>query len=126
MTLPVAGVMLEPPALSTLVIDRSGVPTVSVSVAETGLPPDGVTVAVFVSVEPDVAVELTVPVTVYVIELPGGIVTLVSSMLPEPLAEKPVAAGRVVLVAVQVSLVKFGRHRIDDRDPGGSRPCRDW
>ena len=47
---------------------------------------------------------MTVPVTTYVIVLPAGIETLVSSMLPEPLAEKPVAPP--VVVAVQVSPVK--------------------
>ena len=51
--------MLEPPALSTLVIDRSA--RLSLSVAVLGVPTGGVTVAVFVNVP--VAAELTVPVT---------------------------------------------------------------
>ena len=38
--------MLVPPASSVLVIDRTGIATVSVSVDEMGLPLDGVTVAV--------------------------------------------------------------------------------
>ena len=79
MTLPVvpAGLLvrlcrlLVPPALSDLMISRLA--RSSVSVAETGLPTVGVTVAVFDNVP--VAVELTVPLTVYVIELPAGSTT---------------------------------------------------
>ena len=57
MTLPIVLVMLEPPALSTLVIDR--LTRSSVSVAEMGVPSSGVRVAVFVKVP--VAFGLTVP-----------------------------------------------------------------
>jgi hypothetical protein len=48
-TLPIDGVMLEPPALSTLVIVRTGGATLSVSAAEMAVPTGGVTVAVFVN-----------------------------------------------------------------------------
>ena len=92
--------MLDPPTLSTLVIDRSA--TLSVSVAETSLSSIGLTVAVFENVP--VAVEGTVPVIVYVTVLPAGRSTSVSSMLPEPVAEKPLAPP--VSVAVQVSPFK--------------------
>ena len=101
MTLPVLGVMLEPPALSTLVIDRLA--RLSTSVAFFGVPAGGVAVAVLVMVP--VAVELTVPVTIYVIVLPDGKLTDKSLMLPEPLVVKPVAPP--VAEAVNVSLVKF-------------------
>jgi hypothetical protein len=61
-----------------------------------------VAVAVFDNMP--VAAGLTVPVITYVTVLPPGSSTVVSSMLPEPLAEKPVAPP--VGVAVQVSPVK--------------------
>ena len=57
--------MLDPPALSVLVIDRTGMSsTSSVSVALIAVPPDGVTEATFEIVDPAVAVGLTVPVIV--------------------------------------------------------------
>jgi hypothetical protein len=53
------------------------------------VPTIGVTVAVLRIVP--VAAELTVPVTVYVIELPAGRLTPVWLILPEPLVAKPLA-----------------------------------
>ena len=100
--MPVEGVMLEPPALSTLVIARLG--KLSVSVAVLAVPMGGVTVAVFDTVP--VAVELTVPVIVYVIALLAGRLTPVWLMLPVPLVAKPVALALPVLAAVQVSPVR--------------------
>ena len=100
--MPVDGVMLDPPALSTLVIDRSI--RLSVSVAVLGVPTGGVTVAVFVNVP--VAAPLTVPVTVYVIALLAGRFTPVWLILPVPLVAKPVAATPPVLAAVHVSPVR--------------------
>ena len=97
MTLPVEGVMLEPPALSTLVIDRLA--TLSVSVAKAALPTGGVTVAVLVN-DPCLAGSI-VAVTVYVIELPAGRLTPDWLMLPVPVVAKPLAPP--VCVAVQLS-----------------------
>ena len=111
---------LEPPALSLLVIDRSA--RLSVSVAEMAVPTGGVTVAVFDNVP--VAVELTVPVTLYVTALPAGSETLVSSILPEPLGVKPVAVALPVLAGGPSVAGDVGRDRIGDRDPGGvARAC---
>ena len=67
--------LLVPPELSLLIISRSA--TESLSVAVLGTPAE-VTVAEFDIVP--MASELTVPVTVYVIELPEGSKTPVSSM----------------------------------------------
>ena len=61
------------------------------------------TVAVFVKVP--VAFGLTVPVTVYVIELPAGRLTPVSSMLPCRGSRAGGAAGK--LVAYHLSPVKM-------------------
>jgi hypothetical protein len=111
--LPIDGVMLEPPALSTLVIVRlAGRAILSTSVALLAVPTGGVTVAVLVNVP--VAVGLTVPVTTYVIELPAGSVTVLA-MLPVPVAN---SRWRHPCVAVQVSLIKVRRDRIGDRGPG--------
>ena len=74
--------MLEPPALSTLVTDRST--RLSASLAARAAPFAGVTLTVLSSVP--VAVGLTVPVTVYVIELPAGSDAM-SLMLPLPVGE---------------------------------------
>ena len=69
--------------------------TTSVSVAVlldgvgSGIPGGGVTVAVFVMGL--LAAAVILPCTVYVIVLPEGKSTPVSSILPEPLAVKPVA-----------------------------------
>jgi hypothetical protein len=95
-TLPTDGVMLEPPALSSLVTDRST--RLSASFAARAAPLAGVTLTVLSSVP--VAAGLTVPVTVYVIELPAGSEAAVSLMLPLPSAVKPLAPP--VCVAVQV------------------------
>ena len=89
MTLPIDGVMLEPPALSTLVIVRTGGATLSVSAADWRCRRDGVTVAVFVN--GPLAVALTEPVTVYVIVLPAGRLTPDWLILPEPVVKKPLA-----------------------------------
>ena len=92
------------------------------SVAVLVVPTGGVTVAEFVNVP--VAVELTVPVTVYVIALLAGRSTPVWSILPEPLVAKPVAVALPVLAAVQVTLVRPEGHRIGDRGPGFAARAR--
>ncbi len=92
--------MLDPPALSDLVIARSMMSSVSVALCE--MPPP-VTVAVFET--PCVSAPgggINPPVvTVYVIELPAGKSTPVWKISPDPLVAKPLAPPAPTAVQVR-------------------------
>src|SRR5580698_527514 len=102
-TVPTAPVILDPPALSTLVIVITL--SLSVAVAVVGVPFGGKAWMLAGLTSVPVAPAATVPVTVYVIELPNGNVTVSVSVLPEPVGVESVAPP--LATDVQVAPIKL-------------------